>query len=387
MSEATQPTIHTRLWSFDVLVANRQRLRQQDAALLSAYQKLLHEADKALTAGPFSVLDKPMTAPSGDKHDYYSVGPYWWPNPNTTDGLPYVRRDGEVNPERARYDATARSHMENAVVTLALAWFFSNDERYTTHATQLLRTWFLDSATRMTPHLEYSQAIPGICDGRGIGIIETHTFPTLLDAVTLLGASNAWTADDQAELQQWFRTYLDWLLTSKHGRDEAQEHNNHGTWYDVQVAAFAFFVADQHHAHLVLSQNTSRRIISQIEPDGSQPHELARTRSLSYSVMNLLGLMNAAALGSHVGIDLWHFPTEDGRGLHKAVDFLLTNALDRPWAGQQITDASTEQLLPILYRAATIYGDARYAERVAQLRNQYPANRTHLLYTLAAKAQ
>ncbi|HRW06777.1 MAG TPA: alginate lyase family protein [Caldilineaceae bacterium] len=368
------------LWSAACLTNAKQQLAQAVAPLQPAYQKLLRDAEQALAVGPFSVLDKPMVAPSGDKHDYYSIGPYWWPNPETSDGLPYIRRDGEVNPERERYDASARSQMESAVITLALAWYFTGDERYASHATHLLRTWFLDPATRMNPHLAYGQAIPGICDGRGIGIIETHNFPTLLDAVALLRTSPHWREEDQRGFSQWFRAYLDWLLTSKHGRDEAVERNNHGTWYDVQVAAFAIFVGDQQAARRALSENTPERIITQIEPDGSQPHELARTRSLSYSVMNLLGLMDAADLGQQVGVDLWHFVTGDGRGIRRAVDYLLHHALEQPWPNQQITPATSIVLLPVLYRAAIAYGEPAYLDQMAFLPAEHTRQRSHLLY-------
>ncbi len=381
MSEFDQGKEKQLIWRTEQLLSVKRNLKQGDPTCEPAYQKLIRDADKALKSGPFSVLDKPMTAPSGDKQDYYSVGPYWWPNPDTADGLPYVRRDGEVNPERDRYDASARSHMENSVIALVLAWFFSDDERYAAHAVQLLRTWFLDPATRMKPHLEYGQGIPGICDGRGIGIIETHIFPMLLDAVALLQPFSGWTDEDQIGLQDWFRAYLDWLLTSKHGRDEAQEHNNHGTWYDVQVAAFALFVGEREIAHRTLAENTSNRIISQIEPDGSQPHELARTRSLSYSVMNLTAFMDAADLGVHAGIDLWHY-VADGRGIRQAVDYLVKSALGDAWAHQQITDTSDALLLPILYRAATSYHDPRYGEQIRLLRTQYQADRSHLLFTV-----
>lgn len=369
------------IWQGHHLFENKHKLATDKAVLSAAYQQLLQDANQALTSGPFSVLDKATTAPSGDKQDYYSVGPYWWPNPATADGLPYVRRDGEVNPERNRYDAAARQQMENAVITLGLAYFFSEDERYATHAAKLLYTWFLDPATRMHPHLEYGQAIPGICEGRGIGIIETHTFPTMLDAATLLTASSHWTEANQTGLQGWFRTYLNWLLTSDYGRVEAAERNNHGTWYDVQVAAFALFVGERETAYRTLSENTSRRILQQIEADGSQPHELARTRSLSYSVMNLLGFMDAANLARDVAVDLWHYAT-DGRGLRTAVDFLINNALKQSWSHQQITTASTAQLLPILYRAATVFGEPRYVEQIRILQQQYQHNRAHLLHTL-----
>ena len=52
------------------------------------------EADKAMSAGPFSVMQKNSTPPSGDKHDYMSLAPYFWPNPETPNHLPYIRHDG-----------------------------------------------------------------------------------------------------------------------------------------------------------------------------------------------------------------------------------------------------------------------------------------------------
>ncbi len=59
-----------------------------------AMDHLLNQAETALLAGPFTVTFDDLIPPSGDKHDYASMGPYWWPDPNTPDGLPYIRRDG-----------------------------------------------------------------------------------------------------------------------------------------------------------------------------------------------------------------------------------------------------------------------------------------------------
>src|SRR5687767_4063527 len=79
------------------LSATRQRLQAHDANLIPAWTKLEAEAREALKAGPFSVVDE-FIPPGGTRHDYMSQAPYFWPNPETTNGLPYVRRDGERNP-------------------------------------------------------------------------------------------------------------------------------------------------------------------------------------------------------------------------------------------------------------------------------------------------
>ena len=66
----------------------------------AARRAVLARADAALAGPAYSVTSKTRTPPSGDKHDYISMGPYWWPDPSRPGGEPYVRRDGEVNPER-----------------------------------------------------------------------------------------------------------------------------------------------------------------------------------------------------------------------------------------------------------------------------------------------
>ena len=142
------------------LVETRKRLHANDASPLPALNKLKRDADDALNGGTFSVVHKELAPPSGDKHDYMSIAPYWWPNPNTPNGLPYVRRDGEVNLERDQTSDRRRlDDLVRGVTTLALGYFFTGREDYAAHAARLMRAWFLDDATRMNPHLRYAQAV------------------------------------------------------------------------------------------------------------------------------------------------------------------------------------------------------------------------------------
>jgi hypothetical protein len=80
------------------LAQAKARAAAKDEALTPALEKLRKDAKSALKAGPFSVVDNDLVPPSGDKHDYISFGPCWWPDPEKKDGLPYIRRDGEVYP-------------------------------------------------------------------------------------------------------------------------------------------------------------------------------------------------------------------------------------------------------------------------------------------------
>lgn len=85
------------------LQQTRLRLDRGDPRLRCVVRALTTRADRWLSQGPWTVVDKPRPAPGGDVHDYLSQAPYWWPTkPPTADnpwGCPYVQRDGERNPE------------------------------------------------------------------------------------------------------------------------------------------------------------------------------------------------------------------------------------------------------------------------------------------------
>jgi hypothetical protein len=372
------------------LARTKERISGGDPVLSAALARLLEEAGSALDGGPYSVVHKTNAPPSGDPHDYLSFGPYWWPDPSKEDGLPYIRRDGRINPETRTEasDSTRLDRMIHSVDALALAYYFSREEKYARHAALLVRTWFLNADTRMNPHLEYGQAIPGRVHGRGIGIIDTRGLTRVVDAVGLLAHSPAWTADDQAALEKWFRSYLDWLLTSEHGRDEQRQGNNHGTWYDVQVAAFALFVGDRELAGKVIESAKSKRIAAQIQPDGKQPRELGRTRSFDYSAMNLAGFFALARLGEHVGVDLWQFASPDGISIRAALDYLAPYAdAGSEWPYEQITKPGRPRLLPLLLQAAMVYGAPEYQERIAQLPGERVGDHRSLLLYPAPSAE
>ena len=360
----------------------RRAVRAGDPWTVAPLGKLKKDAQQALGEGPFTVLAKEVTPPSGDKHDYMSQAPYFWPDPKKPNGLPYIRRDGERNPEINKItDHRTIDDLENAVETLSLAYYFTGDEAYATKAVRLLRAFFLDPATRMNPNLEYAQFIPGVNTGRGIGLIETRGFTRIVDAVGLLEGSKALNATDEGGLKDWFGKFLQWMLESKNGREESAAKNNHGTYYDVQVTSYALFVGRTDLAKQTLEQAKQKRIAQQIEPDGRQPLELARTKAWSYSNGNLDGLMQLATLGQRVGIDLWNFQTGDGRGIRKALDFLTPVAVGKQkWAYQEIEGGvKPESLFPLMRRAAQVYKDKPYLTSIGKVPEVSSSDRRRLL--------
>ncbi|MEU9184160.1 alginate lyase family protein [Streptomyces sp. NPDC048484] len=309
------------------------RLDHGDQRLRRAARALTARADTWLNQGPWTVVDKPRPAPGGDIHDYLSQAPYWWPSTSPTAdnpwGCPYVQRDGERNPEVDT--GTDRQDVEkvfDSAYDLSLAWYYTGEKRYAEKAGQILRTWFLDPDTRMNPNLNHAQFIPCKYDGRAIGIIDfSQSYTSVLDALAILDTgATGWTRTDRSGMARWNTGFLDWLRNSDFGKQEAAAANNHGTFYDMQVAALAYATGDRKLARRTVLNAGSTRIAPQIAADGSQPQELARTRSWHYSTFDLVAYTRLAAIGEHVGVNLWKYRGPDGQSLFKAVDYLLPAA-------------------------------------------------------------
>ena len=366
----------------DALVRTRARLQAHDTALAAAYAALLDDARKALAVPPQSVVQKHRVPESGDKHDYMSFAPYSWPDSTKPGGLPYINRDGQVNPEsRQDSDRQPFGRMSDAVETLSLAYFLSDDEAYARHAALLLRTWFLDSATRMNPNLKYGQAIPGVTVGRGIGLIDTRSLAQVVDAVGLLRKSPTWTRADDAGMRAWANDFLTWMRTSPLGHDEENTKNNHGTWFDVQSASLALFAGDTAAARAAVSEARDR-MARQILPDGRQPEELRRTRSLSYSVFNADAYTRLAELARFVGVDLWHYRSPSGGAIRDALLYLAPYAgAGTKWPGQQITPVEPREFLGSLRRADAALADPTLRAAIAKVSPSIRAtDRSRLLY-------
>lgn len=344
----------------NTLVAARTNVLLGSPTMEPALHRLLGEADKVLAAKPSSVMDKKQTPPSGDKHDYMSQAPYFWRDTNSPDGK-YVRRDGERNPESgADSDAGRLGKVCGNAHMLALAFYFTSQEKYAAKAAELLRVFFLNPATRMNPNLNYGQGIPGEVEGRPAGLISARSLVDMVDAVGLLAGSKAWTTADQQGMTDWVGNYFTWLTTSKIGRGEAAASNNHGTFYDVQATALALFISKTNEAKAILLAAREKRIASQIQPDGQMPRELARTLSFNYSVFNLHALIDLATLGQGIGVDLWHYQTPDGRSLLKALEFMALYAdPKREWPYKQIRKPSRAELGELLMRAAVEYPESK----------------------------
>eukprot|EP00948_MAST-09A_sp_MAST-9A-sp1_P001373 g1373.t1 len=305
----------TIMWDGKFLQRTKQLLHRSstNSTLQSSLKTLIKFADywknESDHNNTFTVMTKPFPGPSGDKHDFYSLGTYWWPNPNTTNGLPYIRKDGLVNPETFLYDSVPLSQMIMAVKNLSLAYYFTDNVGYCEGAVSFIDTWFLSEGTRMNPTqgLQYAQLIKGVDEGRGIGIIDAKDLAFVFDSALLLTGCYAWeqrrTEDinksRKEELWKWLQTYCTWLGSSKHASDEFDQLNNHGTWFDVQALSLSLHIGNRSWAK-ILANNSMVRVGQQVAENGTLPLELSRTRAMHYTWWDLQAFFELSHLVKQV---------------------------------------------------------------------------------------
>ncbi len=304
--------------AFSLLTAVAQPaidLDRERARVLAAAQRYLSEPPITVTAS-----SSPRSA--GGPHDFFSEGDYWWPDPKNPDG-PYIQRDGMSNPGNFNDHRRYLMRLSVQVPALAAAWKLTGDRRYAEHAVAHLRAWFVDPATRMNPNLQYAQAIHGRVTGRGTGIIDTIHLVEVARAAEALDGAPVWSAADKAAVRAWFHEYLQWLTTHPYGIAERDAKNNHGTCWVMQVAAFAHLTGD--HALLEYARTRFRTVLvpNQIAADGSFPEELRRTKPYGYSLFNLDAMATVAQILSTPDDNLWTFELPDGRGLRRAMEFMV----------------------------------------------------------------
>lgn len=323
------------------------------------YDRLLVEAGLAMQRGLYSVTDKTELPPSGDPHDYYHPAPYWWPNPDTPTGVPYIFKDGQripgtrlYEPESDKYDRTRLQRLFDDTTVLALAWKANGDPNFASKAAKLIKCWFIDDSTKMNPNLNFAQhkALSMFKWSVSFGAIEMKDVYFFLDAVRLVARSGALSRSEIEKLRSWWREYIDWLLTAEQFQNERVSTNNHGTCFDLQVAAIAAYLGD-----ISLLQETFRtsrgRMLAQFWKGGKQPHELKRTQTQHYTCFNMQSWMNLATLAESFGDRLWLFEGSDGRGLAQSLGWLVNQMTKKEWPFEQIASFDKDRLFPIFFTA------------------------------------
>ncbi len=291
-------------------------------------KRVVSEADKYLAKTPMTPTAAKSPRSAGGLHDFFSEGDYWWPDPKDANG-PYIQRDGMTNPDNFVEHRKFLMRMSVEVPALGAAWKLTKKKKYAEHAAAHLRAWFVTDATRMNPNLQFAQAIKGRFTGRGTGVIDTIHLVEVARTIPLIAESGALTKAEFAAVKKWFVEYIEWMTTSKNGMEERDTKNNHATCWLMQVAAFAQLTGNKE-----LMADCARRfktiiVPGQIEPDGSLPLEMRRTKPYGYALFNLEALAMVCQIVSETSEDLWNFTTSDGRCMRKAMEYMFPYIADK----------------------------------------------------------
>ena len=301
-------------------------VKEQVSATLKKF--ILAEAAWAMQQEPVTVTAQTSARSAGGKHDFFSEGDYWWPNPVSADS-PYIQRDGMTNPDNFVAHRLAMIRFSKVVGALASAYKISGDEKYVQHALKHCRAWFTDEATLMNPNLLYAQAIKGRFTGRGIGIIDTIQLMEVVQGLLSMLDAKSIHQQDITGIRNWFGRYIEWLTTHKYGKDEMNAENNHGTCWVMQVAIFAKFTGDRKVLDFCRDRYKSVLLPNQMAVDGSFPREIRRTKPYGYSIFNLDAMATVCQVLSTKEDNLWNYETADGKSIKKGIEFLYPYIVDK----------------------------------------------------------
>lgn len=312
-------------------------------------RRLRADAERHLKDGLLSVTTDRPTGIALDVHEYYSEAPYWWPQ-SEDPRAPYVRRDGQVNPNRFTANKAALNSMAESVFTLGAAAYLLDDPRYAQRAARVIRTWFLDPKLRMNPSLENAQAIRNVNTGRGAGILDGRVFIRAVQGMEFLAQTGSWDPKEQAATKKWFQEYLHWLLTSQPAETEKYSGNNHASWWTAQVAAIATFVDEEPAQKAAFDFYRAHIFPHQIRPDGSAPREEQRTRALSYSAFNLEAFTVTCRIAQLRGVDLWSVKAKGGATIATVIDYLQPFLTDpKKWSKEQVGDFTNDSVYALAF--------------------------------------
>lgn len=291
-------------------------------------KSIMDEAAWAMQQQPITITAQTCDRSAGDKHDFYSEGDYWWPDPKNPAG-PYIQKDGLTNPDNFVAHRLAMIRFSRVMGALASAYKLTHDPKYVKHAMDHLRAWFITPETLMNPNLQYAQALKGITTGRGIGIIDTIQLMEVVQSLMTIEDDPAMDKTLVNGVRNWFAQYLVWLNTSKNGLEEKAAKNNHGTCWAMQVACFARFTHNTALMDTCIGRFKNIFLPNQMAADGSLPLELKRTKPFGYSIFNLDALATLCQILSTPQDNLWAYETPNGRSIKKGIGYLYPYLADK----------------------------------------------------------
>ncbi|HET9571670.1 MAG TPA: alginate lyase family protein [Bacteroidales bacterium] len=288
----------------------------------------IDKANQYLNEKPVTVTASFCKRSAGGVHDFYSEGDYWWPDPKNPTG-PYIKKDGETNPDNFSDHRHAMVRLSEIVSTLTSAWILTGNQKYADKALTHLNAWFTNPKTKMNPNLLYAQAISGRYTGRGIGLIDVYHLVEVAQSIKVLSDKKAITLEQTKPIKNWFKSFLGWMTTHPYGIDEMNADNNHGTCWAVSASMFAKLTDNKEVLEMCTNRFKNILLPKQMADNGGFPRELDRTKPFGYSLFNMDAFANLAQILSTPQDNLWEFTTPDGKSLKKGMEFISPFIADK----------------------------------------------------------
>lgn len=326
------------------------------------YEKMY--GNMALSGEPPSITqNKSEVKKQTGKNNYTSFATYYHPNPLSKTGCPYVRKDGSRNSDLAKISDTQYLHtLCNRLIPLCILYHFTKNEQYADVAVKMIKTFFIDEETKMNPTLTYSGLVIGdnMNDLRIRGAtIDTSRLCLLPDLITLLSSSKNWTIDLQNSMVLWFESLSNWFKTNPRGILQNGYSHNIRTSYINQLCSYLFFCGKSDEAKNYLDANLKNLLVTQIDNNGKQELEMNRSKNKHYSNFNLVLLMRLAKISKSLGIDVWNYQDENGRGsIRKAMNYLAYYHLNpKEWPASAEDNETTSTTRSWIKDGVALYKD------------------------------
>lgn len=305
-----------------------------------------------------SVIFKKEFIPEIDKKDYVSLATYYWPNPSNKDGLPYVLRDGNVNPEGSLFDKDNLRELAFTVYYQCILYYLSDDKKYYELIKQNINYYFLDENTGMNPNMNHAQMIKGVNLGRGIGLIDfTANMSYALYMLKMLYDADYLEDEFYESLKVWLEKFYIWYTTSKIALEEKNADNNHGIFYDFGQIILSDILGKE--VYSSVERMVDLRLCKQIS-ENKMPLELKRTKSKNYSLMALKGIYDFSTVSKKYGYDLYKlnewYPNKIDVDFSSVMDYLYDKLVEKngTWNYKQISYFDEATLFPLIYEKIKI---------------------------------
>ncbi|CAK0775646.1 putative Alginate lyase family protein [Gammaproteobacteria bacterium] len=384
-------TARTFLYNLDYLQVTKQAWKNGEPWAVEAVSLLLRGAESNITSGPYSVTKTfhLTPVPGATPNDFVSIGAYYWPNPNTANGLPYVKRPGHVNPDSAgsllELDALA-----SVVNRLGIAYFLTGEEKCARRAAQLLRIFFINKNTKMNPNTEFGAVIPGVSYvGKFVVAGIGNAFRDLYSGLGLIEASPHWTKIDDRNMKKWSKDFLDWMESSPKAQNEFRAYGNHGSNYDMVAALLSMYIGDNPQAKKHV-RHYMQRIPKQFATSGKQPFEMHAVNNFMYSTYNLGVAANIANLGDKLGLNVWDVRGPGGSGMRRTTNFLLPYMNGTKtwtyWPTTEVFPMHPSQYYGFLRQLSLGFCDSGLSQAAEDMsvNGQYSALSVNIIYPTAA---